>query len=293
MATVYTIELHRGVLANRPASGGNAEPYFATDTNQLFIWNETSSTWVQVTGGGGGTTVTSFGTGTYITLASDTFDRANENPVSGNGKWSVDTLHSIAANEIVGNELEPSAAEGWCGYTGIVWPTNQWAQVQIDALNYITNQEAAVLLVMSRGVNADNGICFEVDGALGATCGISIFTLKDDVPTFYLGSESADATIALYAGDTIRMELYGGTVSAWTIHNGVATQILAPTPAVQPTLDLAVPSEAGIVAINLFWNTQASDVQVSNFQGGLIVSQSNVPTGITAAQAAALAIALG
>jgi hypothetical protein len=47
MPTTYTIELHRGLLANRPASGGIAEPYFATDTNQLFIWNATSSAWVQ------------------------------------------------------------------------------------------------------------------------------------------------------------------------------------------------------------------------------------------------------
>lgn len=47
-----TIEVRRGLRADLPASGEPGEPFFCTDTGELFIWNGTIM--VAVTGGGGG-----------------------------------------------------------------------------------------------------------------------------------------------------------------------------------------------------------------------------------------------
>ena len=39
---VTTIQLRRGLKASLPASGALGEPFFCTDTNELFIWNGTA-----------------------------------------------------------------------------------------------------------------------------------------------------------------------------------------------------------------------------------------------------------
>jgi len=211
---------------------------------------------------------------TYTTLAADTFQRANENPVNP-AVWSDDSADSIAACQIVSDELEPTAAESIAVYTGITWPANQWAQYQVDACQFSDDDDyASTLLVMSRGAGKDNGYVFEVDGPLGPNCNVAIFSEINGTVTMLLGSGdggpgSGDAVIALYAGDSIRMELFNGTLAAYVIHEGVKTQVLAPT-AVSPVTLGSGPLHNGSVAIDLFEDTQASDAQVSNFQGGLM-----------------------
>jgi len=48
MSQTYTIELKRGLFANLPASGSLGEPYFCTDTGQLFIWNGSAMAQISV-----------------------------------------------------------------------------------------------------------------------------------------------------------------------------------------------------------------------------------------------------
>jgi hypothetical protein len=215
----------------------------------------------------------------YTTLASDTFHRANENPVNP-AVWSADPGNSIPACQIVSDELEPTAGESIAvayGTNAQAWPVNQWAQFQVDAC--VSNSDsdfASALLVMYRGTGANNGLIFEVDGPLGATCGVTIFADVNGTPTFYLGSGTVDATIALFAGDSIRMEYFEGKLSAYTIHGGVKTQVLAPVTVAVPTIGTGL--YAGTVGIDLFETSVSplpSDVQVSNFSGGLITAGSS------------------
>src|SRR5271154_301270 len=104
---------------------------------------------------------------TYTTLSSDTFTQASTTP--NTSVWANDPANGVSACQVIGNELEPTASESIAINIGAIWnPNAQWAQVQIDDLNYITNQEAAVLLVMNRGASADNAYVIEVDGPLGA-----------------------------------------------------------------------------------------------------------------------------
>jgi hypothetical protein len=162
----------------------------------------------------------------------------------------------------------------------VTWPQNQWAQAQIDALNspdYAGNNYSSVLLVMGRGAGQDNGYAFEIDGPLGPACNVQIFSLNNDIPTYYLSDGSGgDVTIPLYAGDSIRMELFDGMISVYTIHGGVKTQILAPTVMAPVTLG-AAPLNNGPVALDLFPITVPADVQISNFSGGSITNPPPTP----------------
>lgn len=221
----------------------------------------------------------------YTVLASDSFQRADENPVNP-AVWSDYPPTSIPANQIVSDELEPGPTPGGSGdsisiYYAITWPANQWAQVQLDAVNSpdFPTAYSTVLLVLGRGASQTNGYGFEVDGPLGPNCNVSIFSLNNDVVTNYLGGDD-DVQIPLFAGDSIRMELYNGMISAYTIHDGVSTQILAPTAAAPVTLG-AAPLNNGPVALDLFMNTDPSDVQLSNFSGGSITEAATIvaPTG--------------
>lgn len=205
----------------------------------------------------------------YTTLVSDTFDRANENPLNP-AVWSKDPSGVNSPLQIVSdNAVNTSVSQGIGVYVGIAWPNNQWAQVQVNVCNgNATDTEASVLLVMHRK-NEGNGFAFEVDGPLGDSCGITVFSESDANGIIEYTAE--DLLVPLFAGDLIRMELFNGLVSAFIIHNGVSTQILAPTLG-----DATLAS--GNVAINMFDNTELTDAAVSNFQGGSI---SAVPLVIT------------
>ncbi len=302
----YFIELHRGVKANRPTTGHTAEPYFCTDTNELFIWNPTTSVWAPISGGASGSTVTSFQTGTYITLATDTFSRANENPVNpavwSGGEGGIDPSEESHC-QVLNNALCPTQPDPFdCSatYTGISWPNNQWAQFQVLALNSDGSQDSAIILAMRSnswygGLTGYQGshINFEIDGPLGAACNVEIYAhLNSQVQQVFLGSGgNNDTTIPLYSGDYIRMELWGNYLFAYTIHDGVVTTLCNGI-YMQPGSQLA----GGNVSIQLYENAggAATDAQIANFSGGLIVSQSALSNQfVSAQQAAALAIALG
>jgi hypothetical protein len=207
----------------------------------------------------------------YTTLASDSFHRANENPVNP-AVWSAGSLGVTTPCQIVGNELEPVDAAGSAFYTGITWPANQWAEVQVDACQFSDNNDyASVILTLNTTMADDSYYAFEVDGPLGAECNVSIFSQSGSGYTLYLGTApggpgTGDAIIPLFAGDTIRMELFNNFLSGYVIHSGVSTQVLAP---VQGN----VVAQAGLPGIVLYEDTQASDAQVSNFGGGLISGQ--------------------
>jgi hypothetical protein len=212
----------------------------------------------------------------YTTLATDTFQRANENPVNPT-VWSDGVLGDLPPCQIVSNELECNTGctgeESIAIYTGISWPTNQWAQLQVD--NLVGGEQpddsggnAAIILELLRARTGDQpsasgpAVAFEVDGntdgTLGAGCGIVIYTFVDGSPYFFLSAEDeTDYITTLNPGDVIRMEAFNGILSAFI--NGVAL----------PLTNNVIPAGmSGDTGIDMFYNTEVSDAQVSNFSAG-------------------------
>lgn len=221
----------------------------------------------------------------YTTLASDTFNRPNEDPLNP-AVWRADpdplAPPPIAPLQIINNQaVSTDLSEGIGIYYGIDWPNDQSAQVQIDTCNGDgTGDPVAVLLVMRRQ-NDHNGYAFEVNGPLGPDCNIVVYSewTAPDSPiiigtTFFTGDAEGDGiNVPLYVGDFIRMEFVGNTIAAYVIHDGVKKQVLAPT-AATPELPF------GQVAVDLFDNDSFQDAAVSNFSGGGIISTDSTPGGV-------------
>ena len=96
----------------------------------------------------------------YTQLAADNFQRANENPLAPS-RWTAPS--DIPPLQIVNDECVcTDLTESNCIYTGITWPDNQWAQVQIDQV--LAGDNAAALLVMRRQNDDTAGAVFEETG---------------------------------------------------------------------------------------------------------------------------------
>lgn len=190
----------------------------------------------------------------YTTLATDTFHRANENPLNP-AVWGVSD--GIAPMQIQSNEGILTAGESIGIYTGIAWPNDQWAQVQVD-VNEFTGPPGtfkyASSIIVARRHDAINGYAFEIDGPLGPACNYSFFKIIGGVGTLFSGG-----TCNLPAGASIRIECFGTSISA--IANGVLISTVTDTSL-----------SSGQVAVDLFFDTVITDAQVSNFSGGAIVS---------------------
>jgi hypothetical protein len=65
-------------------------------------------------------------------LATDNFQRANENPLSDGGNWS--TIFGGASNKIVSQVCQASAGFADCGnyWSGITWPNDQSSKVSVN-----------------------------------------------------------------------------------------------------------------------------------------------------------------
>lgn len=192
----------------------------------------------------------------YTTLASDTFHRANENPLNPT-VWSDDPAHVNSPLEIISNQACPVNAQGIGVYIGIAWPNNQWAEMEINACS---DNNASDLLVMRR-TDFHNAIAIEIDGPLGSGATFSFFEEVNEVATVWFSE-----TMTVNPGDIIRMECLGNIITAKL--NGV---IVAVSP---PALNAS-----GNAAINLFYDTTPTDCQVSNFRGGSISNGADLIEG--------------
>jgi hypothetical protein len=194
----------------------------------------------------------------YTILASDTFKRANENPVNP-AVWSADIPDSISASQIINNELCPTSAESIARYTGIVWPSNQFIQCQVDACEFHTEvgEDFASVLIVGRRLNSGNGYALEIDGPLGPNCNVSFFVETSSGATSFF-----EGTANVPAGSIIRMEMFGSQISAYI--NGVLLMSVTDTQL----------TAGGQVAIDLFETVSdpaPSNVKVSNFVAGSII----------------------
>jgi hypothetical protein len=79
-------------------------------------------------------------------LAFDTFNRANENPLSGGGVWS--TVTSLGNMQVISNVCS-SQFDTDCGsrYSGIAWPDDQYSKAKLVADGTLGGGRGACLLV--------------------------------------------------------------------------------------------------------------------------------------------------
>lgn len=189
----------------------------------------------------------------FLVLAADNFIRPNENPLSGGGRWSVDTITPIAPLQLLNDvAVLTDIGESNSLYTGIIWPNVQWAEVTIEEC---LDGSCSDLLVMHRQ-DAENGYVFEIDGPLGPTCNVDIFTLIGGTPRDILFT----GTLEINKGDVIRLECPGGFMRAYL--NGVLF-IEGPV----------TPLPAGVSNLDAFGHTAVTDCQFSNFRGGEIATE--------------------
>jgi hypothetical protein len=112
----------------------------------------------------------------FTTLASDTFVRANENPLNPSN-WTVDgspippydpplqVLNDkcvMSDATIIANFAGPYAADGIDTFTGISWPNNQWAEVQLDALGFGSQDQSLMAIIFRSDVPVDHGYLLRV-----------------------------------------------------------------------------------------------------------------------------------
>jgi hypothetical protein len=186
-------------------------------------------------------------------LASDTAHRANENPLNP-AVWSVPSF-SPNSNQIVNLEFEPPAGgDGvnlWQTSSG--WGPDQFVSVQLDAA---TDDDAFVDLYLrttSFGLDDFNTYICGVEGPLSSGIGY-IFVIIHGVATFVIHS----APLSFSVGDKITAGVFGKTL--FLMRNN--------------TVLLSITDEQianGSAGFGLS-DTVPSDIQVSNFTGGILTA---------------------
>ncbi len=145
-------------------------------------------------------------------LAIDSFQRANENPLSNGGNWT--TVTSENANQIVSDVCEGSTASARNSsfFSGIAWPNDQYAEITLAG----APGNSAAVGVIARCAAAAETYFYALMTNNGA--GNFALTLNHRLA----GSSHATGTVNGFspvAGDVLRIQAIGTTISAW--YNGV------------------------------------------------------------------------
>ena len=142
----------------------------------------------------------------YTQLAADNFTRANENPLSGGGKWSAITITGFGAVQLLSNQVVPTVVnlQDNSAYTGIAWPNDQYAEIVVAA--DATGCTIGACCRMSTG----NMYYTQVVGPLGvgtATQYISKYVAN-------AGTNIVNIPVTLAVGSVVRLEVQGTTLTA-------------------------------------------------------------------------------
>lgn len=134
-------------------------------------------------------------------LASDNFNRANENPL-GNGVWS--TASGQNPWQIVSNAATPTVVAGTDDrsyYSGIAWPNDQYSQAKLT-VNLATGAGSGNGLSVRQSSSVDSSYGLIVDH--GATTNVAIIRRVAGV-----GAVILSVTQAWTDGATWRFEVQG------------------------------------------------------------------------------------
>jgi hypothetical protein len=195
-----------------------------------------------------------------IVLASDNFNRANQNPIGA--PWS----NFLGNGQIINNALSPAVATANVSaaaiYTGIAWPNDQFSQASLTQL-VATEGYAAIVLRHTAG--GDFYYCgFDASpgfGGMGIRSTGHIWRYVGGVVT------SLAAGIAIPSvGDTFRCQIIGSTVSFFQNGNQLFSATDA-SPIIAGSPGLFVQS-AGTLA-------NVTDITWDNWQGGTLGAASN------------------
>ena len=177
---------------------------------------------------------------TYTQLASDTFNRGNENPLNPSN-WTVWTGYKPLKIQSAVCQPVGVAGESAEIYTGISWPNDQYAQVQVNQAN--NNGTASVIV---RGNNTPlSGYRFTIDGN-----GSMMLQKTDSVLMVGTYKPGANHIIRMEAAGPIIVGYLDGTAALFSF-------------------DTSFTGGSAGVSADAF--SGQSDVSLSNFVGGQII----------------------
>ena len=196
----------------------------------------------------------------FTTQAQDTFQRANENPLSDGGNWTL--LQGDDPLEIVNDLCQSSDTVNTCGaiFTGISWPNNQWVKLTVANAG-ATDPEGAVdiYIRITNDGQFVSGYAFEIV-TKDAGAEYAIISLVNPSPPLIIGS------LVLNDGDTLLCGAYNNHLLLY--HNSVLVTDVTNS----DTLT------GGVAAIEIFSSVLGS-IQFSNFSGGLITESGGSGSG--------------
>jgi len=178
-------------------------------------------------------------------LAIDSFQRANENPLSNGGNWT--TVTGESALQIVSNVCEGSStsARNSSFFSGVVWPNDQYSEMKL------TSAASGTLGPLVRVASAAETYYFAA--LSNGDTSNSFVTIYQVVAGSFnsLGSSSGFTTAA---GGVLREQAQGTTISA--LYNGIS--VLSVTDSTITAGSTGIQTDANPL----------SNVQISAWDGG-------------------------
>ena len=154
----------------------------------------------------------------FTELGSDTFDRANENPLSQHGIWT--TAEFFSPLEIVDDQCVPTDADGdGAVYTGVSILQNQWAQITIETLTGGTGDEPT-LVNLNLYTQGNNIGLSQAGFTCTATTEDTVLGSNSFQLFIQIGASSATLSNAtVNVGDVFRFAVVGDTLCLLSKHN--------------------------------------------------------------------------
>jgi hypothetical protein len=207
----------------------------------------------------------------FTRLAGDSLSGPNANPLNAS-VWTQVVLSGDNL-EIFSHQCTPTIsfdASGGSVYSGISWPNDQWAEVQ---LNSLLDDLQGVAVYVRADIGIVSGYFFAVAGPFNDTTGDSVFSVGslgtgfDWIPPL---------PITLKQGDTIRIAAVGTTLYGFL--NGV--QFFAADLTADPG-GVVASGSAALLLQNGDGVPVVGQVGVVNFSGGSVAEEEFVPAYVS------------
>jgi hypothetical protein len=180
-------------------------------------------------------------------LASDTFDRANANPIGS--PWT--TASGESAMQIVSNACTPSTLANDCAayHSTIAWPADQYSKAKLSVTGTAGGKSGPTLKVrQASGART----CYQLEVDHAATANVNVDKVVAGAFTSLTGFP---LTLAWTDGDTWELRAIGTTISVY--RNGVL---------VGSAVDSASPITSGNPGIG--YSSTETSASIDNWEGG-------------------------
>jgi hypothetical protein len=209
-------------------------------------------------------------------LASDNFNRADEDPLSGGGNWSV--ANSELKFKLISNAVVPAGPASDSGeyYSGVAWPNDQYSKAKLSCVGS-GGGGAGVGLKVRQASGANTQYRVVVDHAAANNV-----DLQKVVAGSYSSVAGYPRTQAWADGDTWELRAQGTTLSVWL--NGVQVGADA-------TDNGIASGSAGIAFSSTETSASIEDWEGGDFSGATLTPQTGCFTMIADRMAKAIMIA--